>query len=105
ARIIGSRKSGPHLNTCTRLPWRACSRARAAVTVVLPCPDAGAAISNAGQLRLFIAASQGESSHGGCKERHPPYVSEVWRRVDDASPIHRQRGRWMKKASSTLPAP
>src|SRR5690606_41575306 len=70
--IIALRKAGPHLKSRPRLPVRACGRARAAVMVVLPWPDAGAAISNAGQLRLFIAASQGESSHGGCKERHPP---------------------------------
>jgi hypothetical protein len=42
--ICGSRKSGPHLNTRTRRPWRRCRRASAAATtVVLPWPEAGAA--------------------------------------------------------------
>ena len=38
-----------HLKTRTRRPWRACRRARAAVTVVLPWPEAGAAMTSAGQ--------------------------------------------------------
>ena len=42
-------KSGPHLNTCTRKPCLLQKRASAAVTVVLPCPDEGAATSNTGQ--------------------------------------------------------
>lgn len=45
----GSRKSGPHLNTRTRQPRRASMRASAAVTVVLPWPEAGAVIKRAGQ--------------------------------------------------------
>src|SRR5574343_649761 len=53
--ICGSRTSGPHLKTVTRRPWRACKRARAAVTVVLPWPEAGAAIINAGQADMFFA--------------------------------------------------
>src|SRR5574343_1693151 len=52
--ICGSRKSGPHLKTVTRRPWRACRRARAAVTVVLPWPEAGAAMSRAGQAGMVI---------------------------------------------------
>ena len=46
---IGSRKSGPVLNTRTRRPWLRCQCASAAVTVVLPWPEAGAATSSAGQ--------------------------------------------------------
>jgi hypothetical protein len=42
-------KSGPHLNTRTLRPRLRCKRASAAVTVVLPWPDAGAAINTAGQ--------------------------------------------------------
>src|SRR5574343_162688 len=52
--ICGSRKSGPHLKTVTRRPWRACRRARAAVTVVLPWPEAGAAMTRAGQAGMVI---------------------------------------------------
>ena len=44
----GSRKSGPH-GTRARAAPGACRRARAAVTVFLPCPEAGAAISSAAQ--------------------------------------------------------
>lgn len=40
SRIIGSRKAGPHLNTRTRRPARRWQRASAAVTMVLPFPDA-----------------------------------------------------------------
>ena len=57
----GSKKSGPHLNTCTRRPRRVCNRASAAVTVVLPCPEAGAAISKAGQRAAgCVMAFQGD---------------------------------------------
>jgi hypothetical protein len=55
--ICGSRKSGPHLKTRTRRPWRRCRRASAATTVVLPWPEAGAATSNAGQRTAFKTPS------------------------------------------------
>ncbi|VTL96836.1 Uncharacterised protein [Pseudomonas aeruginosa] len=49
ARIIGSRKSGPHLNTRTRRPWRACRAGQGGGDGVLPWPEAGAATSRADQ--------------------------------------------------------
>ena len=51
---MGSRKSGPHLNTRTLRPWRVCKRANADTTVVLPWPEAGAAIKRAGQVVMVI---------------------------------------------------
>jgi hypothetical protein len=42
-------KSGPVLKQRTRSPRRRCRRASAAVSEVLPCPEAGAAINRAGQ--------------------------------------------------------
>ena len=54
-------KVWPAPNTCTRKPRRACSRASAAVTVVLPCPEAGAAINKAGQRAAgCVMAFQGD---------------------------------------------
>ncbi|MNL06079.1 hypothetical protein D3C87_1267050 [compost metagenome] len=66
ASSVGSRKSGPVLNTRTVRPWRACSRASAAVTVVLPCPEAGAATSRVGTARPGVPAGGGVVVAGWC---------------------------------------
>ena len=71
----GSRKSGPHLKTRTRRPWRVCRRASAQATVVLPWPEAGAAMRMVGQrvavkVRFLVSADSAASgkprAQAGC---------------------------------------
>jgi len=65
-------KSGPVLKTRTRRPLRTAWRARAAATVVFPCPDAGAEMSSAGTEAVIatVAPSQLDPvlrAHSGLK--------------------------------------
>jgi len=110
----GSRKSGPHLNTRTRRPWRACSLASAAVIVVLPCPEAGAVTSTAGQratvpwLMSTMRNSYTTYANRG-QARRSPHGNTPRCILVRVSPVHKrpshfhQRHRWLQRARGGAP--
>src|SRR5213082_48041 len=86
---MGSMKSGPVLKTRTRRPLRAAWRARAATTVVLPCPDAGAEMSSAGTQAVIATVPPSQldptlRAHSGLKGvLHHAHVRDRIGRLDE----------------------
>ena len=82
-------KSGPVLKSRTRRPLRTARRARAAVTVVFPCPEAGAEMSSAGTETFIATVDPSEldpalRAHASLKRMlHPAHIRDGVGRLDE----------------------